>query len=287
MTNILHFSPLRKPPGILELHLRSLENLQLNSLNTTFSFFDDNTDAESSKVFEKYLSRNANWKELKFELDEVEHFDPEKRWSLPLYDRITKIKDAAIAHFLETNYDYLFFTDADLILHPKTLECLLEQNKDFCSEIFWTRFKGSEIYSPNAWFAKHRGFDKQDLMLLAQKGTHPVDFTGACTLLSRDILKSGVRFQKIPNIEYLGEDKHFCIRSSVMGYQAFCNTNYPAFHIYEDSYIPDARKVLESNWAEDYTFKWLDEMWMSGIDRAFREKKHSRLKRLLKKVLNP
>ncbi|MCC4214654.1 hypothetical protein [Leeuwenhoekiella parthenopeia] len=286
MKSILHFSPLRKSPEVLELHLSSLENLSTEGCNVTFSFFDDNSDPESSRIFQKYLSRNANWKEFKFDLGEIDNINPDKRWSLPLYNRITKIKDAAIAYFLKNNYDYLFFTDADLIIHPKTLKCLISQNKDFCSEIFWTQFNGSNIYSPNAWYAKHRGFDKQDLLVLAQKGTHSVDFTGACTLLSRDILHAGVRFQRISNIEYLGEDKHFCIRAAVMGYEAFCNSDFPAFHIYNESYLQFARNILKTNWTLNYTDKWLDDHWVSSLDRAFRKSKMSKFKGFVKKLIS-
>jgi len=169
-------------------------------------------------------------------------------------------------------------------LHPNTLKSLLISEKDFCSSIFWTKFNGNNYYSPNCWYDKPHGFNKDDLLLFKQKGIYPVDFTGACTLLSKNITASGVRFEKIKNISYSGEDKHFCIRAKVHNYEIFIDTNYPSFHIYTESLLSEADKFINSNYNLEYLNSWLDEDWeerIGLIEVKVKQSFYSRLKNKL------
>tara|TARA_R100000935_G_scaffold50402_1_gene76266 strand:+ start:12934 stop:13794 length:861 start_codon:yes stop_codon:yes gene_type:complete len=284
MYKILHFSPVRKELEIVKQHLTSLGNLRKSNINLTLSFFDDNIDVRSSSYL-KYFVENTEGALLhKFELMKSKNYIGEERWVPPLYQRITVIKNKVIEFFLNNDFDYLFLTDSDLIIQPLTLENLIEQRRDFCSSIFWTHFNNSFTYTPNAWFSKSKGFDIQDLINLKEKGIYAVDFTGACTLLSRKILEKNVSFSKIPNINYLGEDKHFCIRSAVMGFQPYVSTYYPAFHIYNSSYIKTGELLLQTNFNYNYLDNWLNEEWIKEIEIWLRPKNKSLLKRIITKL---
>lgn len=63
---------------------------------------------------------------------------------------------------------------------------------------------------------------------------------GACTLIRRSVLEAGVNFDRIPNVSFWGEDRHFCIRAQAYGFQLFVDTHYPAYHIYRLSDLPGA-----------------------------------------------
>ena len=280
---ILHFSPVRKPFDIVKLHLESLQHLRVKNIELTLSFFDDNINDKSSQYLRQFVEETNNTFLHKLDLTHLDNYTGDLRWTYVLYERITFIKDKVITYFLENDFDYLFLTDSDLIVHPNTLENLVNQKKDFCTAIFWTQFDKSIPYSPNAWYAKSKGFTKLDLINLSKKGTFPVDFTGACTLLSRKILEDKVSFKKIPNIEYLGEDKHFCIRAAVMGYQPFCATHFPAFHIYNESYIDQAKEILNSNFKNNYADKWLDIDWEIKIESWLKPKKKSLIRKMYNK----
>tara|TARA_R110002020_G_scaffold172125_4_gene362341 strand:- start:5982 stop:6833 length:852 start_codon:yes stop_codon:yes gene_type:complete len=282
----MHFSPLRKSSDIIGLHLESLKKINSENIEITYTFFDDNVDIQSSFLLGEFLDLIPNSRELKFKNIRDNGYCNKDRWSPTLYNRITSIKDEAIKYFLENNnFDYLFLTDADLVVHPQTLVALVGANKDFCTEIFWTRFESSSFCTPNAWYSKHGGFNEIDLIRLSKRGTYPVDYTGACTLLSRKLLETGVRFERITNIEYLGEDKHFCIRAAVMGFSAYCNTDYPAFHIYRENLLPKAKAILESNFKMNYTDEWLNDRWLDEISKSFKTSNLILLKRFLKKLL--
>lgn len=285
MFKILHFSPVRKSSEIVKLHLESLKKLNYKGFELHFSFFDDNIDEGSSLLLKEFITSTENAFLHKFELDNNLNYNGPKRWVPSLYDRITIIKDKAIDFFLKNNYDYLFLTDSDLIIHHRTLGNLIDQKKDFCSSIFWTHFDNTVTFTPNAWYSKHLGFNKIDLLNFRKKGTFPVDFTGACTLLSRKILEEGVSFKKIPIINYLGEDKHFCIRASVMGYQAFVNTEYPAFHLYNSSNIEKGNQILECNFSDNYLEDWLNDDWEDKIDLWLKPPKKRLLHRLKAKFI--
>lgn len=77
---------------------------------------------------------------------------------------------------------------------------------------------------------------------LQQPGIYEVGGLGACTLISRRAICSGVSYDMIRNISYWGEDRHFCIRAAALGIALYVDTRYPALHLYRDS---DLEKVAD------------------------------------------
>ena len=53
--------------------------------------------------------------------------------------KVADFKNTMIEYALADQYDYLFFVDSDLVLHPNLLELLRSCKKDIVSEVFWTR----------------------------------------------------------------------------------------------------------------------------------------------------
>jgi hypothetical protein len=279
---ILHFSPVRKPAKIVKLHCISLNALKLNDFDFTYSFFDDNIDLCSSEILREFKNCNENTlifkdKDLKL----ISDYRGKKRWTIELYDRITTIKDFIIEYFVLSEYDYLFLSDSDLLIHPETIINLYSHKKKFISEVFWTNFEGRPTYFPNAWYSGNNGFKNKDQLIeIRDKSIIEVDYTGACTLLSREILESNVRFKKIPNLSnnFLGEDKHFCIRAHVNNYKIFLNTESPAFHIYNNSLIDKGQLFIESGFDNKFLYKdWLDDTWEKCLDDYFTNSKLSRI----------
>lgn len=279
---ILHFSPVKKENEIVKLHLQSLNDIyNSNQYTITFSFFDDNIDEKSSVLLNDFVKNNHN--SFFFTKDQIQIKNSEQskeRWEKSLYERITMIKDYVIDYFVNSDYDYLFLTDSDLIIHPKTIENLISQNKDFCSEIFWTHFDKGITYTPNCWYSKPFGFNQSDLIKFSQKGTYEVDFTGACTLLTKNILKQGVRFEKISNVSFLGEDKHFCIRAAVLDFKIYINTDSPAFHLYNLDLLSQGENFIKNGYSLEYLNNWLDDKWKKDILKIGVKTKVSWLKRI-------
>lgn len=278
---ILHFSPVKKESEILKLHLNSLENLEKSGFQITYSFYDDNTDEVSSQLLKDFKLQNENTIIWNFDIKR-DNENSNERWYNEAYDRITLIKDAAISEFVKSDYDFLFLTDADLILHPKTVANLFEQNKDFISMIFWTKFEGVKSYFPNAWMNTNSWFyNVEDFLNLKLKKIVPVDFTGACTLLSKKITFEGVRFESIPQLKnsYKGEDKFFCIRAGVLGYQPYVSTHYPAFHLYNLNLVDAGNKWINDKYSYYYLYEeWLNDSWKKEIDVFFKNMSRKKTK---------
>src|SRR5690606_19113286 len=122
--------------------------------------------------------------------------------------------------------------------------------KDIISEVFWTKWTEESDEAPQVWmndqdypFRENRENLSKDFFIklkenferLKTPGQYEVGGLGACTLISRKALASGLSFSKIKNLSYKGEDMHFCIRASVLGFDLFADTFFPPFHIYRKS----------------------------------------------------
>lgn len=145
-------------------------------------------------------------------------------WTQQNLGKMPFLRNLTIQYALEHGYDYWFSVDTDLVLHPKTLETLLEADKDIVSEIFYT-----DNWC-NAWMY---GQYTPPLEEWKKAGLYRVGMTGACTLVKRKVLEK-CDYSFIPNVDYWGEDRHFCIRAAVHGFEMWLDTHYPATHLYTE-----------------------------------------------------
>lgn len=143
------------------------------------------------------------------------------------------LRNMTIRYALDHGYDYWFSVDTDLVLHPDTLRYLLEADKDIVSEIFWSTSKDIHYWC-NAWMYD-QGSGMPDEW--HNPGLYQVGMTGACTLVKRHVLESGVDYTHIPNIQraLYGEDRHFCVRAAVHGFELWVDTHCPAIHLYTET----------------------------------------------------
>ncbi|WP_309444623.1 glycosyltransferase, partial [Bacillus tropicus] len=86
-------------------------------------------------------------------------------------------------------------------------------------------------------------------------GVYEVGGLGACTLISQNALQKGVNFNKIPNLTFWGEDRHFCIRAAAMGLSLYVDTRYPAYHIYRDTNIKEGQEFIKKITARQKTIQ--------------------------------
>lgn len=237
-TRILIGSPIRKSPAILKEFLSSLQQLKQNNIIIDYFFIDDNVNATSSELLQNFLRQVNHCFILKapssqetFLCDETTHY-----WTDQLVWKVAQFKNKIISVALLNDYDYLFLVDSDLLLNPNTLEHLVACNKDIVSEIFWTRFHGPDQPElPQVWLSDI--YDQTDdfLKKLHEPGIYEVGGLGACTLINKKTLITGVNFNKLHNITFPGEDRHFCIRAVALGLSLFVDTHFPAYHIYRES----------------------------------------------------
>ncbi|RNC29785.1 MAG: hypothetical protein AWM53_00003 [Candidatus Dichloromethanomonas elyunquensis] len=264
---VLIGSPVRQSPEILNLFLRSLENLISSDIQADCYFIDDNEIELSSQLLEDFKTKAGSLVIIKkcpktdgqYIRNEKTHF-----WNERLVWKVASYKNTIIDFCRENGYDFLFLTDSDLVLHPKTLETLIMAKKDIISEIFWTKWQPDSQELPQVWLTDQYNLIRQSrgevlsreeinlrytgfLNQLREPGVYEVGGLGACTLISRDALEQGANFNEIYNISFWGEDRHFCLRAAALGLKLHVDTHFPAYHIYRLSNLDEAEEYLNRN----------------------------------------
>ncbi|MGG4496468.1 glycosyltransferase [Brevibacillus reuszeri] len=257
---ILIGSPICQKPDVLRMFFFSLERLVSKTTAIDYYFIDDNTDPASSRMLQNFARRHAGHVEivsaqksnLEYVCDETTHF-----WTDDLVWKVAGFKDQIMNHARQSGYDGLFLVDSDLLLQPQTLEVLLASEKDIISEIFWTSWTPISLPAPQVWLideytqyessrTEHLTPEEQYLRKysffgkLRVPGVHEVGGLGACTLIRKKALEAGVSFERIKNLSFWGEDRHFCIRAQALGFSLFVDTHHPAFHLYREADFSEA-----------------------------------------------
>jgi len=263
---VLLASPIRQKPDILGYFLNSLKLLDKDGLQVGYLFVDDNEDLTSRQVLEAFHDSEENVTIHMVEegvgqpyyRDEITHY-----WNEVLVDKVAAMKDGILAYSLENGYDAVFLIDSDLLLHTDTLQRLVAANKPVISNIFWTRWQKDSMQLPQVWMSDEYAFFQKNRQapltdeeatskaheFLAQMripGIYEVGGLGACTLIAREVIEKGVRFKRLPNLSFWGEDRHFCIRAASFGFSLYVDTSKPAYHIYRDSDLEGADLFLRS-----------------------------------------
>lgn len=156
-------------------------------------------------------------------------------WTKDNLAKMSILRNATIKAALDGGYDYWWSIDTDIIVQPETLKALIDADKDIVSEVFWTQSK------IGTWWCNGWMYDQCDpdghFPEWKNPGLYKVGMTGALTLVKTDVFKHGVDYSPIPNIRKVlwGEDRWFCIRAAVMGYEMWLDTHYPAEHLFTDT----------------------------------------------------
>nr|WP_238177706.1 glycosyltransferase [Paenibacillus contaminans] len=262
---ILTASPVRQKPEILTLFLESLTRLDSGGHHVDFLFVDDNENEASRTLLEAFQAKNIGAAVIRsetedkqaYQRDEVTHY-----WNDALVDKVADMKDRILEFALDRQYDAVFLIDSDLLIHPNTLVRLADEEKDIVSNIFWTRWQKDALELPQVWLMDEYSFYRKSrqaplsdeeandrahafLDQMRVPGVYEVGGLGACTWISRDVMEKGVRFRRLPNVSFWGEDRHFCIRAAALGFRMHVDTRFPAYHIYRESDLPGAIRYLE------------------------------------------
>jgi glycosyltransferase involved in cell wall biosynthesis len=247
----------------LEAFLNSLSHLKKETISVDYIFTDDNKDVQSSRLLEEFSPEGSavtilqGLKGSSYVCNEESH-----HWSDALMYRVANYKNEIIRYAIKQQYDYLFFIDSDIIVHPDLLEHLKKAEKEIVSEIFWSKWHYNTPFEPNVWL-----FDEYDLVprqlgeeldekemekrkseflnQLKVPGLYKVGGLGACTLISRSALLKGVDFSPIMNLTIHGEDRFFCIRAEVLGIPLYVDTHFPAYHIYRKRDLPGVTDYIQ------------------------------------------
>tara|TARA_R110002073_G_scaffold128999_1_gene274976 strand:+ start:26556 stop:27455 length:900 start_codon:yes stop_codon:yes gene_type:complete len=274
MNKILLFSSLKKPKDVIDLAISSWIALtRSDEMSIDILIYDDGYDKNSSELISNFKNQNKI-KTADFEINQRDNYQGDHQWNTQQIDKISQIKNKAIEYALQNSYDYLFLVDADLVLNPNTLAHLVSQKKDFVFEVFWTLFYGESYYKPNAWdFHSWNYYNEETILMLSKPGTYKVGGGGACTLLTREILKNGLNFDRLESLKYNGEDRHFCTRAQALGFSVYVDTHYPAYHIFNFDQTEEARDWYRNGAPQEFFDSWLSDTWKNKVIKSFKVNK--------------
>ena len=251
---ILIASPIRQKTEILACFLNSLARLDTIPNVVRYFFLDDNQEQSAKELLKKFQAGHARCQlkeappcDTLYTCDQATH-----RWKESLVWKVASFKDLFLQEAKEGGDDWLFLVDSDLVLHPKTLQNLISLRKQVVSNIFWTKWHEDWQPLPQVWMtdrynqfvmetgeklSEEEKLARRELFLAQMRipGTYEVGGLGACTLIHRSAFLLPIHFQKIDNLLFWGEDRHFCVRAKALGVKLFVDTHYPAYHIYRET----------------------------------------------------
>jgi len=235
MDKILITAAINQKPEILKHYLQSLDDLIIdkNLFSVDRHFYLHNCYDNLKDYFNDETSLVRYDNKISYKVSNDTH-----HWKYENFTTLSTIKNEIIDYSLKNNYDYTFWVDSDLILHPLTLIHLYKTLKhlklNIMSEVFWTKWNVNDEHpGTNAWQYDQYGGNQYDY---TQKGIHKVGGTGALILVNNDVYRKGVNYSPIENVTFsIWEDRAFSIRAMTHGYNLYMDTQYQAFHIYRDS----------------------------------------------------
>lgn len=241
---ILIGAPVRQDHTTFFKYLKGLNQLDTLGLKVDFFFILHN-----SPRLKRFLKPSQY---IEFESqNEYKRDDQTHHWTNANLSDVIRMKNALLSHALENRYDFFFLVDSDLILQPQTLKTLLSHKKDICAEVFWTQWQPNTEPMPNAWMTDFYTFNTEDeYKQWHDSGLYRVGMSGACILIKNNVIKSGVNYSPIYNVSHsMWEDRAFCIRAAVNGYQIYLDTSCPPIHLYRQNkqIKPKSNKMKQSH----------------------------------------
>lgn len=254
MSKILIGSPVKQRSSILKEFLLGLEDAEKGTNQVDYYFIDDNTEKASSELLIQFAEKHNVLIKRGTELFHSTEGYEGHRWHNDILKKVTAFKNDIITYCIHNEYDYLFLIDSDIVIDKRSLLQLLSDQVDIVSNVFWNQWQKNGMLTPQCFwipdiyrqdkefnvpmtFEEAHGIRMDMIDRLKQPGLYKVDGLGACTMISRRALEMGANFKEIPNLKIPGEDRPFCIRAGVLGFDLYMDSVYPAYHIAKEIYL--------------------------------------------------
>lgn len=156
-------------------------------------------------------------------------------WNDKNFNIVSIMRTKALEKARTEKYDYIFSVDSDVLLHPKTLCLLLQDNKDIVSTAYWYKLRGGIAEN----FFEYENWKKaRPTIEYTQKGIYEIGITGAATLIGKRIIQDErINYYPIDCIDFSKwEDYAFCLKARVLipDVQIAIDTRLPARHLYTE-----------------------------------------------------
>jgi glycosyltransferase involved in cell wall biosynthesis len=221
--------PVRNRGWILPRYLQCLDNLIYPREYIRFGFIINNCTDETPAILERYAALHPGQVDLVY--SRLSSGGLHHRGSYN-FKNLAALRNQLIALFLESDGDYLFSLDSDILIPPHSLQQLVDDDCDIVSMLVCN---GHEVgdsgifnildHKPGSWI--HRRDFPRDRVF-------PVDCTGAAYLIKRMVLKEhGVRY----SARWGAEDIGFCQDALSKGLKIYCDGRLEGEHVMQEKTI--------------------------------------------------
>ena len=255
MKKILITAPVHQDVKIFKEYLWSLNRLEIPEGYEVYKYFYLHNAGNLKKFLQpnEYEVFNDNTK--------VEESDITHIWKMENFKVVSQMRTKALEKARKEEYDYLFTVDSDIILHKNTLINLLETQKKFISQTYWTvwNIEQPDLSMPNWYDGRTQNgllaYTEEYTNYIDKKTIRPVGITCGPSLISKEIFNNKyINYYPIKNLSFsYWEDYAFCIRCKniLPDLKIFTYTGFPARHLY--------RKEDYEKWMNEEKAQWKKE----------------------------
>lgn len=222
MIKVMIGCPVRNRAWILPSYLDCLQKLDKRLFEVRYCFIINDCSDASPRI----LTEFARQKPQCVTLIRKNHHSPGgfRRGEYNL-SHLAQLRNLLLQAFLESDCDYLFSLDSDILVPENTLNQLLQDQCDIISALVCN---GHEIGDPGIYNILQRGREGNYLHIrdFPRDKVFPVDCTGAACLIRRAVIEAGVRYSGLRG----GEDIGFCEAAITRGFNIFCDGRVECLH---------------------------------------------------------
>lgn len=207
-------APVRNRAWVLPRHINAIKRQKEVSMKFCYIVNDceDNTEAVLQNYGIHYVVHNLN----------SGHGHVRGQYS---YESLAALRNVLLDKFLESDCDYLFSCDTDIIIPDGSLKQLIEDDKDIVAMIIRNH---PTIMAHNVMVKPHPGTAAQHMQHIP-RGLFQCHLTGAVYLIKRKVIEAGVRYKP----SKVGEDWLFCEDAMSKGFTLWADTRLQAIHAYD------------------------------------------------------
>lgn len=217
-------APIKDRAWILPEYLNVLKNIDYH--NKQYLFYENHSTDDTFKILRKFAMRYTCTLHQDIEGEHVGSSRYE--YSKNEYGHLANIRNKFLDYFLETDGEYLFSIDSDIIVPSNIIKELIkciDQNTIIGAAVCNIPNGKIDGRTPGNFMQSHGEIMVHPIGYVPQ-GLYNVDVIGACYLIPRKVIEDGIRYA--PNQQ--GEDIPFCRKAKEKGYRLLVNMDIRPDH---------------------------------------------------------
>jgi hypothetical protein len=259
---ILLGCPISNRGWILPYYLRSIENLDFNKTQILLYFIVNNSNDNTLDLLLDFQSKNKN----KYIDIIIERMNSNKEYQDARteirqeygYKWLSILRNRLLDVCVKKKCTHFFSVDSDIVFSSDTLKRMLEHNVDIVSNLIYNNYIVSRMELKDYSKAYLCNNILQDLgnrrynhiiykTRNPKNNTYgeltPVDFTGAISLIKRDVCKKA----KYDINTMWGEDEPFGYSARKLGFKQYCDISTFHYHCMDEKVL---KWFIEHGWIE-------------------------------------